>query len=132
MNRGFLQALLTSPPDKLTEAMEPYFGKSIQRQDSANIRNLRRLRLKDRDSQNGGDSNITSQRIRAGDYVTYTADDWPSALVPVRGKNSPALVAEDGGRIFVIAIFRNAPNEVLMIEAASNFEIKDISTLVYH
>jgi hypothetical protein len=132
LSRGFLQALLTSPPDKLAEAMEPYFGKSIQLQESANIKNLRRLRLKDRESQNAADTNVTSQRVRVGDYVTYTADDWPSALVPVRGKNSPALVAEEGGRIFVIAIFRNAPNDLLMIEATSDFEIKDISTLVYH
>lgn len=132
LTRGFLKAWLTSPPDKLPEAMAPYFGKSILSQDNVYISKLRRLRLKDQGPASSDKAQLTTQGIDANDYVMFNAENWPSALIPVRGKKSQALVAEDGGRLIVIAILRSAPNEVLMLEATTNFELKSMSSMVFH
>jgi hypothetical protein len=132
LTRGFLQAWLTSPPDKLPEAMVPYVGKSILSQDNEYISKLRRLRLKDQGPGSVDKVRMNAQGVNPDDYVTFDDKNWPSALIPVRGRKSQALVAEDGGRLIVIAILRSAPNEVLMLEATTNFELKSMSSIVFH
>ena len=132
LSRGFLRAWLTSPPDKLPEAMAPYFGQSILSQDNQYITRLRRLRLKDQGNTSAANASRISGPINPDDYVIFNGDNWQTALIPVRGKDTEALVSDEGGVIFVIAILRSAPNEVLIIEAAQDFQLKEMKSLLFH
>lgn len=131
--RSFLKAWLTSPPDKLPEALAPYFGMSVLKQDNPNITLLRRLRLKDQGSPDTDSFNLSTGAVKVDDYITASPDDWTTYLVPVRGQNVEALVGEDSGVIIVIAILRSAPNEVLMVEARDDdFHIKRLESFISH
>ncbi|MCW8278848.1 hypothetical protein IMF27_27795 [Pseudomonas sp. PCH199] len=128
--RGFLKAWLTAPPDKLPEALAPFLGNRVLSQDDEFITRLRRLRLKDQGHPQA--ANFKSGRINPDDYVTLNGDNWTTGLIPVRGSKAQALVTDWGNEILVIAILRNAPNEVLMVVTTEDFEPKAISNLIFH
>ncbi|MCI8209405.1 hypothetical protein AUC61_07640 [Pseudomonas sp. S25] len=129
-SQQFLKAWLTSPPEKLRATIEPYWGKKISSERDADLIRLLRLRLKDQGQS--GQTRFDSGIVNPDEYVTFNNDNWSAALVPVRGSKAPALVGERGKSIVVIAILRNAPNEVLVIEISPDYESVNIQSLIFH
>lgn len=128
--QGFLKVWLTTPPEKLPAGVERFLGTKDFVQANTDIAQLLRLRLKD---QGKADLAIfKAGTVNPEDYFTFNEDNWSTALIPVRGTKAPALVGERGDNIVVIAILRNAPNEVLMIEVTPDYQTVKIQTLVAH
>lgn len=130
---SFLKAWLTAPPDKLEDAMSPFFEKKALFQDEGQIRQvLQRLRLKDQGPKSVDTSALKFVDINPDDYITFNEENWRSAFIPPRGQKSPVLVSETDGQFIVIAILRNAPNEVLMIKETSDFEFQRPDSFIFH
>lgn len=129
-SQQFLKAWLTTPPEKLPAGVERFLGKKDFVEADADIATLLRLRLKDQGQADYG--TFKAGTVNPDDYVTYTEDNWSTALIPVRGIKAPALVGEKGDKIVVIAILRNAPNEVLMMEVTADYQTVKIQTLIAH
>ncbi|MGF6282200.1 hypothetical protein ABH908_000315 [Pseudomonas frederiksbergensis] len=129
-SQNFIKAWLTTPPEKMPAGVERFLGKKTFVDVDADIDKLMRLRLKDQGKSDSGIFKANS--VNPDDYVTYTDDTWSNALIPVRGIKAPALVGESGGKIIVIAILRNAPNEVLMMEVTPDYQQTSIRTLIAH
>lgn len=129
-SQKFIKAWLTTPPEKMPAGVERFLGKQNFADVDADIDTLMRLRLKD---QGKADSGIfKSNSVNPDDYITYTEDNWSTALIPVRGIKAPALVGESRGKIVVIAILRNAPNEVLMMEVTPDYQQATLRTFIAH
>lgn len=130
--RSFLKAWLTSPAEKLPATLAPYMSQTPLDQNNENLIQLLRLRLKNRYSDDAT-INQPSRPINPDDYITYNPENWTTALVPVRGQKNEALVdAEDANNIVMIAILRDAPNEVLIVTASAGFLIKSVDSLIFH
>ncbi|MGE8067060.1 hypothetical protein [Pseudomonas sp. NPDC089569] len=126
----FLKTWLTTPPDKLQPEIERLRGRQDLLQAYTDTMQLLRLRLKDQGKADH--ATFKAYGINPDAYVTFTEDNWSTGLIPVRGTKAPALVGENGGKIVVIAILRNAPNEVLIMEVTPDYQIAKIQTLIAH
>lgn len=127
--RGFLKAALTTPPHKMPAGVEVFWGKKDFVQADLDITKLLRLRLKDQG--NADTLSVKAGSVNPDDYLTFTEENWQAALIPVRGSKEPALVGERDGNIVVLAILRNAPNDVLMVEVKPDQTV-NIQILVAH
>ncbi|MFZ3281153.1 hypothetical protein [Pseudomonas sp.] len=129
---SFLKAWLTAPPDKLEAALAPYFEKKTLSEDEHEFSLLRRLRLKDQGQQSVEKLSLKSQDVNPEDYILLNEENWQSALIPPRGLKSPVLVSEVDGEFVVIAILRNAPNEVVLIKQTKDLEFKQPDSFIFH
>ncbi|WP_271411481.1 hypothetical protein [Pseudomonas sp. Q1-7] len=129
----FSQAWLTTPAEKLADALAPFFAEEVLKARPRHLHTLLRLRLED-----PGMAVDDLKDLEAGQLVTAKPDDWRSLLVPVRGRDAPFLVGHregDGQRIALISILRSAPNDVLLIDArhdGETYRIQSLGVLVFH
>ncbi|MGH8382385.1 hypothetical protein [Pseudomonas sp.] len=133
---AFLQTWLTSPAQRLPQALAPFFaGRPLTFEDQP-IDRLLRLRMTDRGLAD--DPEFLPDRFLgdAQGFVTADADTWRSLLVPPRAQETPVLVGNyQGDGIILIAVLRSAPNAVLILKARSveqGYAIEGLVVQVFH
>lgn len=128
---NFLQAWLTSPPERLPQALAPFFaGRPLNVADPP-IDRLLRLRMSDRGLADDPEFPALKFLGDPQGFITADASTWRSLLIPPRAQETPALVGNDeGDGIILIALLRSAPNAALILKARSVEEGYAIEGLV--
>ncbi|MBV4458438.1 hypothetical protein KVG96_10790 [Pseudomonas sp. COR58] len=128
--RTLLRTWLTVPPEQLGGVVKVREATDSPPKTPAAVALLQRLRLKDQGRFAPKAFNL--QSTKPEDYITLDGNDWASVLIPVRGQKAEALVGDLQDGFLVIAILRHAPNEVLLIKVTKDYELDEVTSLIFH
>ncbi|MCG8291291.1 hypothetical protein [Pseudomonas entomophila] len=131
--RAFLREWITSDPEKLRFELARFFGNRPLDDGDARLSTLLRLRLKDQGKPDAAKVIPKYGTPEYDGYIVAKGEEWPTYFVPVRGRGTEALVGlTETGTVVMIAILRNAPDEVLLVRADKDFQIERVDSLIFH